>query len=484
MERTHEGAPAPPRPSLVNEGSKMVSLGKSSITEVALVMQEEQNAKMSGIILLTQSFESKDGNELKGNLDNADGSGSSSSPKEVHAVHNNRSKNKSISSTGDLEDKRKRSFEVATISGSADSLGKSDSSAKKSNPVKKLKMNAWLIMAISEIVLLALITVHLIQSNKYLYSIREANAIREIETIQLQFNQKVSVTAVDLNNFVSLPDLSNYLMSPSSQQYRAVYRLLSKTADIRELEFLTLLDASGTIKVSVNNNRSGESGWNPGNVIKSLKSFKKQVISTSVLTQQELEQENPAEYFKGARSYKAHQHMQQTGLDGLVLWIASAIFSTSGELIGFLVSGEILSGQTEILENSLDLLGHGFGGILFQNSSNKASVAAQYLIEEGSFDYSNFLGQSLMDNIALKATDSIQSEYVVFRGKKYISLYVRASTKLNSSLAASGIQQAIFFRGHPLEDVESVYLYVITVTFSFVGLGIIIDIVGVMISGK
>jgi hypothetical protein len=371
--------------------------------------------------------------------------------------------------------------------GSGGSADKDSSGSEKRNQIKVLRYKAWIFLIVSEVVLGLLAMGQILSFQSFVLDAATTNARTELRFLNLQFEDTFLRHILGMQTLSHLSQTEFLLQSGLQANPNITTQfqvLLGEQAVTRRLHFLTLVNTDGTILMGANNNRSGEY-WNPAGVITTLENTgAPYVMTTSVLSLSELNQEHPPEYFDGALSYKAKQHMRRAGTDGLVQYIAVPVKS-NGTLVGYFIGGHIISGDTILLENSVSLFGSGFGAVLFPSNNGTPTEAMQLLIKGGLNYFEDDLSTSAKQDIINKAfSDSgVHTSYVTIRDVNHVIAYQRTpNTQIGSANYTADQTPAICIVGHPLDAVNNVFQEVISITLAFVTACLIVDVIGTMVS--
>jgi hypothetical protein len=376
------------------------------------------------------------------------------------------------------------------ISGDGGSTGSKDSSgSEKRNKIKKLRWKAWILLIVSEIVLGLLAMGQILSFRSFVLDAATTNAKTELQFLHLQFSDTFLRHILGVQTLAGLPQVQSFFLHGNGeigQEREAVLDLIRTQATIRKLHYLTFLDIRGNIIIGANTNRTGEY-WNPGQVIDTLSSTNNAsyVMTTDVLTLAQLHQESPPEYFDGRLSYKAKQHMRRTGTDGLVQYIATPV-NVNSTLKGYIIAGHVISGDTILLENSVELFGTGFGAIIFKDSTGKPCNAIELLIDRGLQYYEDSLSESDkadMLNTAFASSDEVHVKFITIRDVNHVVAYRRTQrTQISSEAFTSQQTPGVLIVGHPLKDVDLVHQEVISTTLAFVTACLIVDVIGMLVS--
>lgn len=150
-----------------------------------------------------------------------------------------------------------------------------------------------------------------------------------------------------------------------------VTKILQNEIKAREIEYATLVDRQFRIISSANAPRAGEI-FNPGNLVATAIDQGKQIKATDVVPWADLAKEKPP-LPPGVE-----------GQDALVRYTATPVRNPgNGQIVGALVSGDIVNGKIPIVERTVQAFGDGYSGIYFRNSQNQWQLATSLYQQEG-----------------------------------------------------------------------------------------------------
>jgi hypothetical protein len=313
------------------------------------------------------------------------------------------------------------------------------------------------------------------------------NAQNQLEFLNLQFTDYFLRNILGIQSFANLSEMQDLFLDDTEADFEAIKERLVAQSNLRKLHYLTLLRNDGTIFLGANKNRTGEL-WDPANLITTLKQTGAPYsMTTEVITQVQLNQESPPEYFEGGLSYKAKEHMRRAGTDGLIQFIAAPIVANSTQL-GYVVFGHIISGDTILMERSVSLFGTGFGLILFKDTNGNPTEAIEVYINRGLYTFagtglssaekSDFLNSGLaVDNGAKAATKKI-----TVKGTEYMTAFKSTPSLQVGTKQTDEQALAVVLIGHPLDSVNNVLQEVISTSLGLTALCLIIDTVGMLVS--
>jgi twitching motility protein PilJ len=177
--------------------------------------------------------------------------------------------------------------------------------------------------------------------------------------------------------------------------------------------------ADNRIVVGANSNRTGEF-WDPSGVVSRVLAAPQlgaYQISTFInLT--DLQKENPPVNRDTPLAYRALQDMRDTNISvGLIRWVVTPVFSkwNSSQCIGVIVLGDVLNGKFNMMSQSVEVLGNGFGMITIDDpyGSGVVSPVVQFGFTSTGDQYfhiniDQYTLQSLSRSVAQSGTGSVK----------------------------------------------------------------------------
>jgi hypothetical protein len=357
----------------------------------------------------------------------------------------------------------------------------SSGSNGKRSEIDRIRLKAWLLLLVSEVILGLLVMGQILSFRNFVLETATSNAKTELQFLQLEFKDVFSKQILGIEAISKLQSVKDHLAGDHSQQ---VLNFFQQQAETRRLHFLTLLDSTGTIVVGAHANRTGEK-WNPAQILDTFQNPSAQyVMKTAVITLEELYKESPPVLFEGALSYEARQLMRLRGTDGLVQYIAVPVMNNNSTS-GYIIAGDIISGDTILLENSVKLFGSGYGSILFRATNGSAINAVELFSDKGLNNFEEHLSESSRNDIINKAfsDNGVHVEYLTLSSIPYVLAFVRIQpTQISTAQFTSQQTPGVLVVGHPLDDDYQVLEEVISTTLAFSIGAMLLDVVRVVVS--
>ncbi|PZV26249.1 MAG: methyl-accepting chemotaxis protein [Snowella sp.] len=155
------------------------------------------------------------------------------------------------------------------------------------------------------------------------------------------------------------------ILSPELKQQ--VRQILQNEINSRKIEYATLVGKDKTIIVNANADRSGQV-FDPDNLVQSVLDNPRQIKVSSIVTKEELSQEAPPSL------------SQITGEHALIRYTATPVeHPFSKEVIGVLISGDVVNGKNPIVKETVNTFGGGYGAVYFSKPDGTFGLATSML---------------------------------------------------------------------------------------------------------
>jgi twitching motility protein PilJ len=155
--------------------------------------------------------------------------------------------------------------------------------------------------------------------------------------------------------------LTGVSLTPEAQNQ--VTRILKNEVKARNIEYATLVGRDKKIIASANANREGEV-FDPNNLVSKVLANPQQLKATAVVPWSELKTEDPP------------LPPGFSGKDALIRYTATAVFDPGNkQVIGVLVSGDIVNGKTPITEGTLKSFDGGYSAVYYQLPKGNFAIA-------------------------------------------------------------------------------------------------------------
>ena len=183
-------------------------------------------------------------------------------------------------------------------------------------------------------------------------------------------------------------------------QRSTVQNILQGEIEARNIEYATLVGIDGKIIVNAQTNRTGEE-FDPYGLVSRVVSQKQQLSTNGLVEQSELQRQGV--------------ELATDGGKALIRYVATPVFAQgqANELVGVLISGDVVNGKTSIVENSVRAFGSGYDAIYQFEGDDNFQLAASADLDEGEDEIE--LGEDVYDEALLTLAVENQGEVVLQR---------------------------------------------------------------------
>ncbi|BAY80835.1 integral membrane sensor signal transduction histidine kinase [Calothrix parasitica NIES-267] len=255
-------------------------------------------------------------------------------------------------------------------------------------------------------------------------SVLENQVKSELAVTEINYNIKINQMGFGFRG-----QSDNVAIISAAQEYKKfqvlnsdlkeqVKQILKNEIEARNIEYATLVDRDARIIVSANANRTGEV-FNPNNLVSEAFKLKKQIKSSEIVSWEELQKESP-QLPKGFKKQSA-----------LIRYTVTSIKdSKDGEVLGALISGDIVNNKRPIVSQSVKAQYGDYSAVYLLSKSGKFSLAASALNQKKSetalqnpskdkYLYDVKLPQNTVLITALEAIDQPVTERISIKEKPY-----------------------------------------------------------------
>ena len=149
----------------------------------------------------------------------------------------------------------------------------------------------------------------------------------------------------------------------SPEERATVQGILKNETTARNIEYATLVDRNGRIIVNANADRRGES-FDPNGLVSRVLQTPQQIKASAIVSWEELQKEAPTLPTGFSNS------------DALIRYTVTPVLNpANNDVLGALVSGDIVNNKLPIVENTLDAFDNGYGAVYMQNSAGELVLA-------------------------------------------------------------------------------------------------------------
>ncbi len=276
----------------------------------------------------------------------------------------------------------------------------------------------------------------------------QSQAKSELAVSQLNYNLKL-----DQMGFGFRGQSDNAAIIAASQAHAAgqtlepalteqLKQILSNEITTRNIEYATLVGKDLRIIANANTDRAGQK-FNPNNLVSEVLATNQQLKTTEIVSWEELSKESPP--LPG----------DLEGQDALIRYTVTPVrYPPTKELLGILVSGDIVNGKPQILQQTIDTLHCGWSAVYLHPSPGEFALATvvqstnsnNLRKSEKPYQIKHFLNIRLPDTSLLKATLAVEGQPVIRRITIEEQTYTTAA-KTVSNFAGEPV--AVLVRGTP-----------------------------------
>jgi twitching motility protein PilJ len=232
----------------------------------------------------------------------------------------------------------------------------------------------------------------------------------------------------------------------------------------REIEFATLVDSQGRLVASAGNIPKGNI-FDPNNLVTKSLGGNEQIKSSELITYDELNKESSR--FAELRAQEKGDNPKNKP-SFLVRYAVTPIVADNGQIIGALVSGDIV--KNSIVSNTNNSFQDGYSAVYLYEGKDKFSLATAEKMEDGKILAKNLsLPNTSILREAVEANGKIVSQWKDFSGGNYA---VSAKTINNFE----GKPIAVLVRGTSPDRLNALLLQTFSWQALFIGIGSLLTV--------
>jgi twitching motility protein PilJ len=219
-------------------------------------------------------------------------------------------------------------------------------------------------------------------------------------------------------------------ISPADQE--EVRRILQNEVQARQIEYATLVGTDLTIIASANANRTGER-FDPEGLVGTVLQNPRQIRTSAIVSWAELQREAPPlpEGFAGQ--------------DGLIRYTVTPVTNPdTNEVVGALVSGDLVNNKMPIVEETLSTFGSGYSAVYQQQEDGSFVLTTALKVQDNANLTQAEAGVELVNPALLQQAAAANGEIVTLRDQVNDSTYTLAAKALPNF---AGEPTAILVRG-------------------------------------
>ncbi|MBR8826471.1 MAG: GAF domain-containing protein [Gomphosphaeria aponina SAG 52.96 = DSM 107014] len=351
-------------------------------------------------------------------------------------------------------------------------------------PIRKKQLAALLTSEVISIVGLVGVGAILIVTGGRVQLLQQAKS--ELVVTQINYNIKIDQMGFGFRGQsdnaaiieAALTQAEGKPLAPALQ--KQVREILHNEIKAREIEYAALVGKDLKIIVNGNKNRSGEV-FNPNNLVQEVLEKPQQIKTSEIVKWEELAKESPPlpENF-GTRN-------------ALIRYTVTSVKNpATGEVIGALVSGDIVDVKLAIVEKTIEAFAGGYSVIYRYEGEEQTGegYSGVYSYEAENFQLATALKQEegkitelvpLTNTTLLEKAIKKPEKVVTGRGKVAGTNYTLAA---KSIINYQGKPVAILVRGTPENQLNSLLLNSLFLQLGIAGLALIIDFFLAFLLGK
>jgi twitching motility protein PilJ len=230
-------------------------------------------------------------------------------------------------------------------------------------PINRKQLIALIASEVLSVIALGIGSRHIIETGLRTQLLNQATS--EVAVTKINYNIKVNQMGFGFrgqsdNVAIISAAKAQAENKPISQELRnQVDKILKNEVKARKIEYATLVGKDLRIIVGANANRQGEV-FNPNNLVKKILSDPRQIKANAIVQGSELQKENPP------------LPAGFTSQDALIRYTVTAVKDpATKQVIGALVSGDIVNSKLPIIKDTLQALAGGYSAIYLHKPTTK-----------------------------------------------------------------------------------------------------------------
>ncbi len=256
---------------------------------------------------------------------------------------------------------------------------------------------------------------------------------------------------------------------PTDRQLTAVKTILQNEINARNIEYATLVGQDGTIIASANRDRQGET-FDPDGLVSQVLRNPEQIKTTAIVSWEELQQEDPP------------LPTGVSGQDALVRYTITPVFETdSTNVLGVLVSGDIVNGKLPIVEDTVGAFDSGYAAVYHKDADGAwqlATSADQAVGEDNIETFEPLTDEILLQDAADAAGRTVTRRMPEGAEGRHYTMAARTITDLN------GEPIAVLVRGASEYRLEQLIKNTLFLQFGIAALALLADIILAQLLGR
>jgi twitching motility protein PilJ len=262
-------------------------------------------------------------------------------------------------------------------------------------------------------------------------------AIAELAVADINYNIKINQMGFGFRGqsdnatiiAAALANAQGRILSP--EQKEQVKQILQNEISSRQIEYATLVGKDKTIIVNANADRSRQV-FDPDNLVQSVLDNGQQIKISSIVSKQELSQEAPPSLSK------------ITGEEALIRYTATPVQDPSSkEVIGALISGDVVNGKNPIVKDTVNTFGGGYGGVYFYKPDGSFALATSILGLENKSNGKN-------SELKLKSDVPFIDQSLLIQSQKDAREKLTTRAKINNQWMTIAVSSIVNSAGKPI----------------------------------
>ncbi|MEO1623176.1 MAG: HAMP domain-containing protein, partial [Cyanobacteria bacterium J06632_3] len=306
----------------------------------------------------------------------------------------------------------------------------------------------------------------------------QQQARSELAVAQIEYNIKIDQMGFGFrgqSDNAAIIDVAQTLASgfePTERQIEAVEDILRNEISARSIEYATLVGQDGAIIASANANRRGQV-FDPDGLVSRVLRDPEQIKATGIVTWEELQQENPP------------LPAGVSGQDALIRYTVTPVFEPDdNELVGVLVSGDVVNGKLPIVEETVTAFDSGYAAVYHKTVDGAWQLATSADLDVGEDDIETFeplYDETLLEDAVGAAGDTVTRRISERDGEDAGSNYTMAARTIEDP---NGEPVAVLVRGASEYRLEQLIKNTLLLQFGIATLALLTDIILAQLLGR
>jgi hypothetical protein len=338
-------------------------------------------------------------------------------------------------------------------------------STEKYKKVAKLRLFAKGLLAVSVLILFILLTVQLVQLKTFMNNALKQVGEEELHLMGFRFREQLVSTSSSLRA-LSLQSSIKQVLQGNASFAQEVERMLQEESSVTSTSLVIVLDANRKIVLSSGGSNYGQV-YDPEGMVTEVYSagYKTEPLFVSAAIQaSEFFALNGTEFVDGTWSLIARQSMATTGQQvGLAQFVVLPLFSDTHQIIGSLLTLNLLNGNLDMIESLMDVFQSGFAGVYVKQNGTVYPISYAFYQDESELNFNYWFSSDEMNSIAsavlADSTADLVPSTTSFNTREYGYLYLSAlrteGWERDGQVSSSHRGQTILVRGTYSNQLDS-----------------------------